>query len=178
MAETIPPDATPMTCPKCGSYQAIAVACRKCGLTTTLMPKFREQDTDQQPPAVTTAWIAVELNWTDPGRHEKFVAAVVDASAFAYAARQYRAAAARRPDDTIAPAQIEKLRKMAEATLKATAVQRPEKAPMPFKGAAMLLAACIVAVIFGLVYAMISKKANKDGELTPVPRQPAPTRGP
>jgi hypothetical protein len=177
MAETIPPDATPMTCPKCGSYQAIAVACRKCGLTTTLMPKFREQDSAQQPSAVTTAWIAAELNWTDPGRHEKFVAAVVEANAFAYAARQYRAAAIKRPDDAIAATQIERLRKMAEAALKATAVQRPDKGPMPFKGATMVLIACIVAVVFGLVYAMISKK-TKDGELTPVPRQPAPTRGP
>jgi ribosomal protein L40E len=179
MAETLPPDATPMTCPKCGSLQSIAVACRKCGLTTTLMPKFRELDADSQPASVTQAWIAAELNWDDPGKHEKFAAAVVDANAFAYAARQYRAAAAKRPGDVIATTQIERLRKMAEAALKATAVQRPEKTPMPFKGATMVLVACIVAVVFGLIYAVITRKGNDHaGELTPVPRQPAPSRGP
>jgi hypothetical protein len=167
-----------MTCPKCGSYQAIAVACRKCGLTTTLMPKFREQDIASIPPQVASAWIAAELNWNDPSKHEKFAAVVVESNAFAYAARQYRAAAAKRPDDTVAPAQIERLRKMAEAALKATAVQRPEKGTMPFKGATMILIACIVAVVFGLVYAMMTKKHGNTGELTPVPRQPAPARGP
>lgn len=176
MAEpTLPPDVTPMTCPKCGAVQALAVACRKCGLTATLMPKFREQDAASQPEPVTAAWIAAELDWQDRGKHEKFAAAVVEHKAFAFAARQYRAAAARRPGDTIAPAQIERLGKMAEAALKATAVARPEKATNPYKGTTVLLVACVIAVVFGLIYAVVSRRTAKDGELTPVERRPAKT---
>jgi ribosomal protein L40E len=175
---TIPPGATPMTCPKCGAEQAIAVACRKCGLTTTLMPQFREQDEADQPASVTTAWTQCELNWDDRDKHEKFVAAVIDAKAFPYAARKYRAAAARRPGDAIAIAQTERLAKMAEAALRATATQKPEKGSNPYKGTTILLAACIVALVFGLVYAMIQsrKSSGDDGKLTPVQRQPAPAQ--
>jgi ribosomal protein L40E len=173
MAEpTLPPDVTPMTCPKCGAVQGLAVNCRKCGLTATLMPKFREQDAASQHEAVTSAWIQVELNWNDPGRHEKFAAAVVEHRAFAFAARQYRAASAKRAGDTIGPAQIEKLGKMAEAALKATAVARPEKGANPYKKTTMLLVACVVAVVFGLLYAVISKKSSSGGELTPIQDQP------
>jgi len=174
--ETLPPNVTPMSCPKCGSLQAIAVACRKCGLTTTLMPKFREQDSASQPEPVTRAWIACELDWNDPAKHEKFTAAVVEHNAFAYAARQYRAAAAKRADDPTALAQIERLGKMAEAALKATAALRPEKSTNPYKGTTILLVACVVALVFGLIYAVISKRSSDNGELTPVPRRPAPAR--
>lgn len=173
---TIPPGATPMTCPKCGAEQALATACRRCGLTTTLMPKFREHDDASQPASVTTAWTQCELNWDDPSKHEKFVAAVVEANAFSFAARKYRAAAAKRPGDTVAVAQSERLAKMAEAALKATATQRPDKGSNPYKGTTIILAACIVAVVFGLVYAMIQSRKGDDGELTPVPRQPAPAQ--
>src|SRR5258705_8314476 len=120
-AFTIPPGATPMTCPKCGAEQAIAVACRKCGLTTTLMPRFKDQDDGDQSATVTAAWTQCELHWDDTSKHEKFVAAVVEANAFAWAARKYRAAAAKRPGDAIATAQTERMGKMAEAALKATA---------------------------------------------------------
>jgi ribosomal protein L40E len=173
---TIPPGATPMTCPKCGAEQALATHCRRCGLNTTLMPKFKEQDDASQSPLVTTAWTQCELNWDDLGKHEKFVAAVVEANAFSYAARKYRAAAARRPGDQIAIQQSERLAKMAEAALKATATQRPEKGSNPYKGTTVILAACIVAVVFGLIYAWIQSKKGNDGELTPVQRQPAPAQ--
>lgn len=174
---TIPPGATPMTCPKCGAEQAIATACRRCGLTTTLMAKFKDQDDAFQSPGVTQAWIQCELNWNEPDKHEKFVAAVVEANAFAWAARKYRAAGAKRPGDTIAPAQTQRLGKMAEAALKATATVKPEKATNPYKGTTVLLAACIVALVFGLLYAVIqSRTSSHAGQLTPVPRQPAPER--
>lgn len=174
---TIPPGATPMTCPKCGAEQQLATACRRCGLTTTLMAKFKDQDDAAQSPGVTQAWIQCELNWDDKDKHEKFVAAVVENNAFAWAARKYRAAGAKRPGDTIAPAQTARLGKMAEAALKATAMARPEKASNPYKGTTVLLAACIVALVFGLVYAVIQSRAgSSSGQLTPVPHQPAPGR--
>ena len=165
-----------MTCPKCGAEQAIATACRRCGLTTTLMPKFKEQDDASQSPVVTLAWSMCELNWENPDKHEKFVAAVVEHNAFSYAARKYRAAAAKRPDDKLAAAQVERLGKMAEAALKATATHRPEKGANPYKGTTVILAACIVAVVFGLIYAMIQSRKSNEGELTPVQRQPAPAQ--
>jgi hypothetical protein len=176
---TIPPPTSgpTMTCPKCGVEQALAVACRKCGLQSMRMRTYRETESAVQSPAVTAAWAACMEIWDDPGRHEKFTAAVVDANAFAFAARQYRAVVAQRPDDTIAPAQIERLGKMAEAALRVTAVQKPEQAARPYKKATLILIACIVAIAFGLVYAFITKKdAGSSGELTPVERRPAPVR--
>lgn len=173
---TLPPDVTPMTCPKCGAVQALAVNCRRCGLTSTLMPKFREQDAASQDEAVTRTWIAAELDWNNPSTHEKFVAAVVDHKAFAFAARQYRAAGAKRPGDTIAAAQLERLNKMAEAALRATAVVRPEKDGNPYKGTTILLVFCVAALVFGLIYALVGKTDDK-GELTPV-RAPAHNRAP
>ena len=180
MADTTipPPTSGPtMTCPKCGAEQALAVACRKCGLQSMRMRTYRETESAVQSPAVTAAWAACMEIWDDPGRHEKFTAAVVESAAFAFAARQYRAVAAQRPDDKIALAQIERLSKMAEAALKVTAAQRPEPAAQPYKKATLILIACIVAIAFGLVYALITKKDGAaSGELTPVDRRPAPTR--
>jgi ribosomal protein L40E len=178
MADTTipPPTSGPtMTCPKCGAVQALAVACRKCGLQSTRMRSYRETESAVQDPAVTAAWAACMEAWDDPGRHEKFTAAVVEASAFAFAARQYRGVAASRPDDLIATAQIERLRKMAEAALRVTATRRPEAAEQPYKKATLVLIACLVAIAFGLLYAFITRKDAASGELTPVERRPAPT---
>lgn len=163
-----------MTCPKCGTDQPEAPACRRCGLAADRMASFRSQSDAETPAHVVAAWTAVDAAWDDPTRHEKFVAAVVEAGAFPYAARQYRAAAAARPDDAVAKTQLERVGKMAEAALRATATQKPEKGQMPYRNATVVLVACIIAIVFAVAYALLRKAQDaNDGEMRPAP---APTR--
>ena len=162
-----------MICPKCGTEQPEAAACRKCGLAAERMASFQEQ-VPAPPAAVVATWDACRAAWDDPARHEQFVAAVIDGGAFAYAARQYRGVLAERPDDAVATAQLERLGKMAEAALHATATQKPETAPRPYRNATAILVVCIVAMLFGLVYVLVlARDEEDDHQLRPAPARPA-----
>jgi hypothetical protein len=104
------------------------------------------------PDAVREAWRHVTGAWSDPARHDELLRVVSIHDSYAWAAGRYRT----RRDD-VAVRQLERLRRAAEATLFATASARPDASTAPYRATRGVLMVLIVAVVVGLVYAMVMR---------------------
>lgn len=120
--------------------------------------------------ALTAAWMHASAGWDEPARHDALLAVATQLNAYAWAAARYRDAARERPDDKIATAQLERLRKATEATLLATATARAANQPKPYRATTAVLAILIIAAIAGLVYAFARGTSTPD---TAPPTSPA-----
>jgi hypothetical protein len=81
-----------MTCPKCGTEQASAVACRRCGLMASRFAEARGAAADVlvPPDAIAAAlWAKLEAEPTQKA-HDAFVAHCHAISALPHAAARYR----------------------------------------------------------------------------------------
>jgi hypothetical protein len=120
------------------------------------MADFARDREASVPPEVAAAWAKVDAAWSDAAAHDRFVELVAATTSYPWAAQRYREALRLRPDDPVAGEQLARLAKMAEATLFAGAARRPSKAPMPYRGALVLLAALIFLILLGLGYAVLT----------------------
>ncbi|MEO7732811.1 MAG: hypothetical protein ABIY55_17725, partial [Kofleriaceae bacterium] len=153
-------------CPKCGAARTAAEACASCGLAVARMAGYADAREASVPDAVRDAWQHVTEAWTDPARHDELLRVVALHDSYAWAAGRYRT----RRDD-LAVSQLERLRRAAEATLLATAIARPDASTAPYRATRGVLMVLILAVIVGLVYAMVIRSRG-----APAPAQAVPVQ--
>jgi hypothetical protein len=122
------PDAPP-ACPKCGATRREHDACVRCGLAVAHMAAYAARRDDEVPAEVIAAWAAAEARWDDPASHERLRGLVAQHAAFAWAAARYREAQRQRPGDAVAAAQLERLTRAAEVTLRATSTAAQAEPP-------------------------------------------------
>ena len=163
-------------CPKCGAVRRDdAAACATCGLATARMAAFRDARDATVAEPVRAAWQHATDAWTDDARHDALFQTAATHNAYAWTAGRYRS---RR--DSIADRQLERLRRAAEATLLAGATARADAANKPYRATAGVLAALVIVVAAGLIYAMVVRDRHHaararahPGELEPTPSGPA-----
>lgn len=134
-----------VTCPKCGATPAgdsPPANCPKCGLATDKMDAFARTLDADVPHVVRAAWDALVSAWDDDDRHAAFMRIVVDETAFAWAAQQYR----EKKPDVRAIAMLERVRRAAEARLLASASAKPEPKSM-FHSVKILVGGAVLMVI-------------------------------
>ena len=154
-------------CPKCGAARASAGACASCGLAVSRMAGYADAREASVPDAVRDAWQRATEGWSDPARHDELLRVVALHDSYAWAAGRYRT----RRDD-LAVRQLERLRRAAEATLLATATARPDAASAPYRATRGVLMVLIVAVLVGLVYAMVIRSRGAPAPPRAAPVQP------
>lgn len=165
-----------MRCPKCDLVQPRSGACRACGLRAELFEDYAIEHAEEAPPELEALWECLEAEWDDEASHERFVEGAAASLAYAYAARRYRSVLRRRGDDPIAHRQLDRLSRMAEATLTsaASARQQGEAGDEPYKKAIMLLMVLVLLVGIGGMYLLL-RRAKDVGSET---RQPPPVTAP
>ena len=154
-------------CPKCGAARTSAQACAACGLSVARMADYADAREAGVPDAVREAWRRVTEAWSDSARHDELLRVVALHDSYAWAAGRYRT----RRDD-IATRQLDRLRRAAEATLLASATARPDASTAPYRATRGVLMVLIVAVVVGLIYAMVIRSRGATPPARPVPVQP------
>ena len=102
------------------------------------------------PEPVRAVWQSVQDGWNDSKRHDAFLGVVAQHNCFAWAAARYK----ERAGDTIADAQLSKLRNAATATMLATATAKPKSSGKPYQATLVLFIALMIFAVLGLVYAL------------------------
>lgn len=161
-------------CPKCGAVRRTdATACATCGLAVARMAAFRDARDATVAEPVRTAWQHATDAWTDDTRHDALFQVAASHNAYAWTAGRYRT---RR--DSIADRQLDRLRRAAEATLLAGATARADAASKPYRATAGVLAALVIVVAAGLIYAMVARdRRHPASAAPPVPSSPATGSG-
>jgi hypothetical protein len=153
-------------CPKCGTIRvAGADACRACGIASARMATFAAERDAAVPEEVRRAWTALDGAWTEIARHDAMLAMVARHNCYAWAAGRYRDASRARTGDSIAVAQLDRLRRAGEATMFASASARPEQSKTPYTSVIAILGIMMVAIVGGLVY--MGAKTNEASAATP-----------
>ncbi len=156
-------------CPKCGTARnATRTSCASCGLAHDKMAAF-EQSRDAVPDALTQAWDRAVEAWDEPARHDEVLRLVGQHDTYAWAAARYRDRQRALPDDAVAKAQLDRLRRAAEATMMANAATRQAKTPEPYRGTIAILGLLIILIIAGFVYAISRGGDGEDGRSDPTP---------
>ena len=93
-----------------------------------------------------TAWNVVVDKWNDQAAHDKLLALVAQASAYKWAATQYK----QRAGDPVAEAQLERIRKAAIATMFATGSKKRDP-DAPYKRVMVVLIVLVFMMLLGLV---------------------------
>ena len=156
-----------MTCPKCGEVQRLGPACRTCGLGADRMAEFAREQEATVPPAVAERWQHAEAHWSDPDAHEQLMQAAAGTGAYPWVARRYRDVLRQRPDDPVAPDQIARLARMAEATLIASASQR-QTAVAPYRGIGAVMLVLLAVIAAGIVYVMVARRGPPPPNRIPI----------
>jgi predicted RNA-binding Zn-ribbon protein involved in translation (DUF1610 family) len=157
-------------CPKCGAPRRDEAACPTCGLAADRMVAFTEAREAAVPDPVRAAWTRVTepAAWSDGALHDELLHQVAAHNSYAWAAARYRT---RR--DTVAQRQLERLRRAAEATLLAGASARRDVAAKPYRATRSVLALLIVAIVVGVLYAMVIRgRPTAATSAAPVPAHP------
>jgi len=175
LATTSPPPTTSTpsapeardVCPKCGAARTATAACASCGLAVARMAGYADAREAGVPDVVRDAWRRVTEAWSDAARHDELLRVVSLHDSYAWAAGRYRT----RRDD-IATRQLDRLRRAAEATLLASASARPDAQSAPYRATRGVLMVLIVAVVVGLIYAMVIRSRGATPPARPLPVQP------
>lgn len=169
-APAVPAGPEAPACPKCGAPRRDdATACATCGLAVSRMESFREALEAAVPGEVREAWARTAEHWSDAARHDELLRLVASHRCYAWAAGRYRT----RKSDETAVRQLERLRRAAEATLLASATARDQAAARPYRASTGVLAILIVAILVGLVYALVLRQpALAPSRTLPVPARP------
>jgi len=172
------------TCPKCGRSRRGEAACPSCGLAADKMASYADNRDANVPDVVRAAWDDLHAPvsssppyrggepWSDQARHDELLRLVAQHNCYAWAAGHYRDVNRAKPEDTVAARQLERLRRAAEATMLAGATARADTAPKPYRATTGILVMLIVALVAGLLYAMVIGDHEPAGTTTPA--QPVP----
>jgi hypothetical protein len=109
-------------------------------------------------PELEAAWTEATEHWDDPKAHERVLELAAIAHALPWIAKHYRA----REPDAVSKGQLDRITKMALATMMATAARKPEKESTPYKGVIIVLAVLIMLAIVGLAYASLTAANHAD----------------
>jgi ribosomal protein S27E len=161
------------TCPKCGEIQPVAAACRRCGLVFarwTGGAAAAEDDAE-----ATRLWAACEAGWDDPSQHDAFIAFCHRRGDLPLAAGRYRAAGqARGAKDSQVTRALARIEKLALTTLELSAPrERRAEKNAPYRNALLVLAALLVLVALGLVWAVF-KQQQRAGRAADEPDRVVP----
>ena len=104
------------------------------------------------PDAVQTAWDAAVAAWDDPAKHTALLGLVAQYSCYSWAAAKYK----ERAGDPVADRQLERMRSSAVAAMMATSTAKP-KEDQPYRSTLVVLAALLLILVLGLVFATILK---------------------
>lgn len=157
-------------CPKCGSRPVTGDACARCGLAVARMDAFVAAD--DVPAELAAAWDACVRAWDDPAAHDRVAGLALASERFPWLARRYRTVLRDRPDDAIAGERVQRIGRMAEAAMRATAAPvRAAPARRTGAYAIMLVVALLVAV--SMVYAVRVIAARRSTVETTGARTPA-----
>ena len=104
------------------------------------------------PDAVQQAWDDAVAHWDEPAKHAALLGLVAQHGAYAWAAGKYK----ERAGDAIADKQLERLRSSAVAAMMATSTKKT-KEDQPYRSTLVLLAALLLILVLGLVFATILK---------------------
>lgn len=167
-------------CPKCDA-PAPGDACARCGLARERFAAFVGDDEAPASGALRRAWEQVEAAWEDDAGHAAFVERAALEGAFRDAARRYRRAGRER-DDGRAEAQLDRIRRMAEAAILARPVEAAASAepePEPYRRLVVLLIALVALAGAGGVYAMWHQlRSEAEAGASERPPQRAPGAAP
>jgi hypothetical protein len=169
-----------MTCPKCGLAQRRASACRACGLNASLMADFTARDLAGAPPEVAAAWDACVAAWEHPAAHEELARAAAAHDAYAWVARRYHERLRADPGDAVAAAREAAIARIAEASLRASALPRRDRppvapgapAPTPYRSSMTVLIALVLLAATGTIYALVATGPSDTASAAPIPVQP------
>jgi hypothetical protein len=173
------------SCPKCGRSRRGEPACPNCGLSADRMESFAANREAAVPDQLRAAWDDLHAPdssappyrggdpWSDQARHDELLKLVAANNCYAWAAGRYREVIRTRPEDTTAARQLDRLTRAAEATMLAGATARGNTGPKPYRAVTAVLVMLIVAVVSGLLYAMVIHKDDPSGTATPA--RPAPS---
>jgi len=177
------------SCPKCGRSRQDEPACPGCGLAADRMASFASTREAAVPEQLRAAWDDLHAPdssappyrggepWSDQTRHDELLKLVAANNCYAWAAGRYREVIRARPEDVTAARQLDRLTRAAEATMLAGATARNTVAPKPYRAATAILIMLIVALVSGLLYAMVIHKDELSGTATPAqPVQPGSPR--
>jgi len=115
-------------------------------------------------------WDALVSNWSDDAAHKAFVDAGSVAGQLAWVARRYRARLRERPDDTRAKTQLERVARMAQATLSvANTSEMLGNRGTPYRNVALLLILLVLFAGLGGLYFLFKVKSNADKQPKPLP---------
>jgi len=172
-SEPTAPSGARMRCPKCDSEQPEADACRACGLAADRFADFAARADDGNP-ELALLWQACVDRWDQPAAHDRFIEANSADGAFAYGARRYRQTLRERPGDERARSGLDRLTRMAEATLLSSAAARKSAQPdEPFKSVVLLMVALVALVGIGGVYLLLRGHSSDRPPKPPALHQPA-----
>ncbi len=176
VAIAAPIDGPTMECPKCGTVQRPADACRQCGLRADRMKTFSSA-ADEAPPALTAAWAKCLATWSDPDAHEELAKVAAAYGAYAWVARRYRDRLREHPGNATAAQRLAAITRITEASLRASAAVRPEPrggagGHKPYKNAVTILIALVLLAAAGTIYAMVTTPSQDSGSAPPIPIQP------
>lgn len=168
-------------CPKCGTTLIGAAACKVCGLEARYFDEYRDRAVGVASPALDAAWAACLAEWDDGARHEELLTCASLEGELGAAARRYRLYLGDHPGDERASAALERLTRMAAATM----LQRPRVEPAgeePYKKVVLLLMALLLLGGMGGVYLLVKRAMApaSAGATEPVPpsgRVTPPGRG-
>jgi len=156
------------SCRKCGG-EIRGEACGRCGLRKGAMASWVARNDEEASPSAVAGWAKVQQHWTDDAAHEAFMAVIASDRAFAWASRQYRAAAGEREGDPRPAAMQARLTKMAEAVVFSSASRKPPER-RPYRAALLVLLIGALLLGAGAIYAKMSSAT--------APRAPRGTGGP
>lgn len=160
----------PMQCPKCGTSQPEAEACRSCGLAAARFDSFRASNPEGAD-RLDALWEGVQASWDDDEVHRRFIEAAAADHAFAIAARRYREVLRERPGDARADTALKRITRMAEASMLARAAARPGQGEgkEPYKNVLILLIALVLLAGAGAMYLMVRSAGQEEPTRVPVP---------
>ena len=157
------------TCPKCGTARQGEPACPRCGLLADRMETFAaEKKPDAPPDVLVAAWDHAVEKWDDQPRHDEVIRLVAQHDAYAWAAERYRT----RAGDPIGDRQLDRVRRAAEVTMRASAIPKAEPRANPYRAATAVLVMLIVAAVVALLFAMIRRSSMQPTSGTVTPAKP------
>ncbi len=162
-----------MRCPKCDDEQPEADACRACGLAADRFADF-DARADESSPELALLWQACVDDWDRDAAHDRFVQAVAADFAYTFGARRYRQRLRDRPNDALARSGLDRLTRMAEATLLSSAAARKAVEPdEPYKNVVLLMVALVALVGLGGVYLLLRGRSSDSAPKAPAIHAPA-----
>ena len=106
--------------------------------------------TSSLPVELVAAWERTLHGWQDRALHDTVLGLAAKHEQFAWLAARYRDVARRRPDDPIPAQRLARLQRAALATLCFAPPPGVTPERKPYRGAAVMLIACVVAAVVGL----------------------------